>query len=113
MSRFATLGTEMRGFAQIPAGSRGLCTNSFDFTGNSEQSYYSVSLVGAREGPFSLKADPDVVSWSYVSPGLPSYLKAKPNPKPPILAFAGHPAPTRDIADIVGYLGLAAAPRPS
>lgn len=54
----------MRGFAQVPQGSRGLCTNSFDFTGNQEQTYYSISLAGPREGPFSLKADPDVVSWS-------------------------------------------------
>jgi hypothetical protein len=54
----------MSGFAQIPKGSRGLCTNTFDFTGIQGQSYYSVALAGEREGPFTLSADPDVVSWS-------------------------------------------------
>jgi hypothetical protein len=54
----------MSGFAQIPGGSRGLCTNTFDFTGIQGQSYYSLALPGPREGPFTLKADPDVVSWS-------------------------------------------------
>jgi len=63
-SRFATLSTDTRGFAQIPQGSRGLCSNTFDFTGTSEQSTYSISLIGPREGPFSLTADPDVTSWS-------------------------------------------------
>ncbi|KAK0724417.1 hypothetical protein B0H67DRAFT_632102 [Lasiosphaeris hirsuta] len=62
--QFATLATEMRGFAQIPKGSRGTCTNVFDFTGESGQTQYSISLPGEREGPFSLKADPDLVSWS-------------------------------------------------
>jgi hypothetical protein len=54
----------MSGFAQIPKGSRGLCTNTFDFTGIQGQSYYSIALAGEREGPFTLKANPDVVSWS-------------------------------------------------
>jgi hypothetical protein len=54
----------MSGFAQIPSGARGLCTNTFDFTGIQGQSYYSLSLPGAREGPFTLKANPDIVSWS-------------------------------------------------
>ena len=54
----------MRGFAQIPKGARGLCSNTFDFTGVSGQSYYAITLPGEREGPFSLKADPDVTSWS-------------------------------------------------
>ncbi|EGS17713.1 uncharacterized protein CTHT_0070550 [Thermochaetoides thermophila DSM 1495] len=62
--QFATLSTDTRGFAQIPQGSRGLCSNTFDFTGTSEQSTYSISLIGPREGPFSLTADPDVTSWS-------------------------------------------------
>jgi hypothetical protein len=63
-SRFSTLATDMSGFAQIPSGARGLCTNTFDFTGIQGQSYYSLSLPGAREGPFTLKANPDIVSWS-------------------------------------------------
>ncbi len=54
----------MSGFAQIPAGSKGLCTNTFDFTGFPGQSSYSLSLPGPSEGPFTLKADPDIVSWS-------------------------------------------------
>jgi hypothetical protein len=54
----------MKGFAQIPAGARGLCTNTFDFTGVPGSSVYSLSLPGEREGPFTLTADPDVVSWS-------------------------------------------------
>ncbi|KAK4041925.1 hypothetical protein C8A01DRAFT_45006 [Parachaetomium inaequale] len=61
---FSTLATDMSGFAQIPKGSRGLCTNTFDFTGIQGQSYYSIALAGEREGPFTLKANPDVVSWS-------------------------------------------------
>jgi hypothetical protein len=63
-SSFSTLATDMRGFAQVPKGSRGLCTNTFDFTGIQGQSYYSLALPGPREGPFTLSADPDVVSWS-------------------------------------------------
>ncbi|KAK3328757.1 hypothetical protein B0H66DRAFT_539298 [Apodospora peruviana] len=62
--QFATLATDMRGFAQIPKGAKGLCTNTFDFTGVAGQTSYSVSLPGQREGPFSLTADPDVTSWS-------------------------------------------------
>jgi hypothetical protein len=54
----------MSGFAQIPEGSRGTCTNTFDFTGASGQSSYALSLPGPREGAFTLSADPDVVSWS-------------------------------------------------
>lgn len=61
---FSTLATDMSGFAQIPEGSRGMCTNTFDFTGISGQTYYSIELPGEREGPFTLSADPDVVSWS-------------------------------------------------
>jgi len=58
------MATDMRGFAQIPKGARGLCTNTFDFTGVAGQTSYSVTLAGQREGPFTLKADPDVTSWS-------------------------------------------------
>jgi len=62
--QFATLSTEMKGYAQIPKNTRGVCTNSFDFTGIQGQANYGLSLAGEREGPFTLKADPDVVSWS-------------------------------------------------
>jgi hypothetical protein len=54
----------MSGFAQIPKGARGLCTNTFDFTGIQGQSYYSLALPGPIEGPYTLSANPDVVSWS-------------------------------------------------
>ena len=54
----------MSGFTQIPAGSKGLCTNTFDFTGIQGQSSYSLSLPAPREGPFTLKASRDIVSWS-------------------------------------------------
>lgn len=62
--QFSTVTTDMRGFAQIPAGARGQCTNSFDFTGIQGQVNYGISLPGAREGPFNLQANPDIVSWS-------------------------------------------------
>lgn len=58
------MATDMMGFAQIPEGSHGLCTNSFDFTGVTGQSYFSVKLDGEREGPFTLHADVDEASWS-------------------------------------------------
>ncbi|KAK3307557.1 uncharacterized protein B0T15DRAFT_394677 [Chaetomium strumarium] len=62
--QFATLATDMSGFAQIPQGSKGLCTNTFDFTGVQGKTSYSLALPGEREGPFTLSANPDVVSWS-------------------------------------------------
>jgi len=62
--QFATLSTEMKGFAQLPKGSRGTCSNTFDFTGVPGSSVFSISLVGEKEGPFTLKSDPDLVSWS-------------------------------------------------
>lgn len=62
--RFATLATDMSGFAQIPAGSKGHCTNEFDFTGISGKSKYAIELPGQMEGDFTLKASPDLVSWS-------------------------------------------------
>lgn len=54
----------MQGFAQIPKGAKGLCTNTFDFTGVAGQTSYAVNLPGPREGPFTLSAAPDVTSWS-------------------------------------------------
>jgi hypothetical protein len=54
----------MSGFAQIPRGSRGLCTNTFDFTGVRGQVVYSLPIRGPTEGPFKLSANPDIVSWS-------------------------------------------------
>ncbi|KAK3896732.1 hypothetical protein C8A05DRAFT_39721 [Staphylotrichum tortipilum] len=60
----STFATDMSGFAQIPAGSRGLCTNTFDFTGVRGQAVYTLPLPGPREGPFKLSSSPDIVSWS-------------------------------------------------
>lgn len=62
--QFSTLATDMKGFAQIPSGARGQCTNVFDFTGVQGQASYAIRLDGPREGAFDLKADPDIVSWS-------------------------------------------------
>ncbi|KAK3343572.1 hypothetical protein B0T25DRAFT_429280, partial [Lasiosphaeria hispida] len=62
--QFSTLATDMKGFAQIPAGARGRCTNSFDFTGAPGQAAYAISLDGPTEGAFDLTASPDIVSWS-------------------------------------------------
>ena len=54
----------MQGFAQIPGGHRGTCSNTFDFTGSPGEVNYSLSLEGYREGPFALAANPDIVAWS-------------------------------------------------
>jgi hypothetical protein len=62
--QFSTLTTDMKGFAQIPANARGRCTNTFDFTGVTGQANYAINLNGEIEGPFDLKADPDIISWS-------------------------------------------------
>jgi hypothetical protein len=62
--QFSTLTTDMKGFAQIPAGARGQCQNTFDFTGITGQVNYVMSLPGEMEGNFDLRADPDIISWS-------------------------------------------------
>ncbi|KAK3366876.1 hypothetical protein B0T24DRAFT_534397 [Lasiosphaeria ovina] len=62
--QFATMATDMTGFAQIPAGSHGTCSNTFDFTGVQGQTAFSTRLDGAREGPFTLHSDTDATSWS-------------------------------------------------
>lgn len=54
----------MKGFAQIPAGAKGSCTNTFDFTGITGQVGYTIDLPGERDGPFDLVAAPDMMSWS-------------------------------------------------
>ncbi len=54
----------MKGFAQIPADTRGRCTNTFDFTGIQGQVSYVINLDGEREGPFDLVSNADIVSWS-------------------------------------------------
>jgi hypothetical protein len=62
--QFSTFYTDMMGFAQIPAGANGYCSNTFDFTGFSERVTYAVNLRGKREGSFELSASPDIESWS-------------------------------------------------
>ncbi|KAK5651929.1 hypothetical protein OQA88_11588 [Cercophora sp. LCS_1] len=62
--QFSTFATEMMGFAQIPGGAKGMCTNVFDFTGVQGDATTVISLPGEREGAFSLKSDPDIISWS-------------------------------------------------
>lgn len=70
LPRFAAINTKIAGFAQIPAGSKGRCTNSFEFagsmnlTGISGRANYAIELPGEREGPFDLAASPDLVSSS-------------------------------------------------
>jgi hypothetical protein len=54
----------MKGYAFIPAGTEGQCDNTFSFTGASGEVNYGIDLKGAREGAFSLSANPSVVAWS-------------------------------------------------
>ncbi len=54
----------MSGYANIPSGAKGYCSNTIDFTGSSREAKYDISLDGVRDGPFSLSADPDLVLWS-------------------------------------------------
>lgn len=54
----------MKGYASLPAGTEGQCDNTFSFTGASGEVNYGIDLKGAREGAFSLSANPNVVSWS-------------------------------------------------
>lgn len=54
----------MRGYAYFPAGSEGQCLNTFSFTGAPGEVKYGISFDAAHDGPFSLSANPDVVSWS-------------------------------------------------
>lgn len=54
----------MVGFAQVPKNTLGFCTNTFNFTGIQSQANSNILLAGEREGPFTLKADPDMILWS-------------------------------------------------
>ncbi|PNY28177.1 Uncharacterized protein TCAP_01899 [Tolypocladium capitatum] len=55
----------MIGFAQIPAGAKGQCTNTFSFTGsNANHVDYAISLAGAYSGNFDLHSSPGILSWS-------------------------------------------------
>lgn len=55
----------MVGFAEIPAGAKGQCTNTFSFTGNgAEHVDYSIKLPGKYSGNFDLRSHPGIMSWS-------------------------------------------------
>jgi hypothetical protein len=62
--QFSTINADMKGYAFIPAGTEGQCDNTFSFTGASGEVNYGIDLKGAREGAFSLSANPSVVAWS-------------------------------------------------
>lgn len=55
----------MIGFADIPPGAYGQCTNTFSFTGSGAQHVdYSISLAANYSGNFDLQSEPGVRSWS-------------------------------------------------
>lgn len=57
--------TDFIGFAELPVGVRGQCTNTFSFTGNgAEHVDYSIKLAGKYSGPFDLQSRPGLYSWS-------------------------------------------------
>ncbi|KND91696.1 hypothetical protein TOPH_03873 [Tolypocladium ophioglossoides CBS 100239] len=63
--QFSVLETDMFGFAEIPAGAYGQCTNTFSFTGNgAEHVDYSIKLPGQYSGNFDLQSRPGILSWS-------------------------------------------------
>ncbi|KAK3896725.1 hypothetical protein C8A05DRAFT_20358 [Staphylotrichum tortipilum] len=61
--QFATLAADMSGYAVIPSGAKGQCSNTVDFTGSSSEANYDIALEGGA-GAFSLSANPDLVLWS-------------------------------------------------
>ncbi|CEJ80890.1 Putative Secreted protein [[Torrubiella] hemipterigena] len=63
--QFSLLDTDMIGFAEIPKGAKGQCTNTFSFTGNAaDQVNYALSLPGHYSGNFDLQSHPSITSWS-------------------------------------------------
>ncbi|POR33926.1 Uncharacterized protein TPAR_05885 [Tolypocladium paradoxum] len=63
--QFSVLDTDMIGFAEIPAGAKGQCTNTFSFTGNGAQNVkYAINLPGKYSGNFDLQSHPGILSWS-------------------------------------------------
>ncbi|KAK5652945.1 hypothetical protein OQA88_9424 [Cercophora sp. LCS_1] len=61
---FSTLAADIKGYASIPPDTQGHCENTVDFTGAADQASYSLTIPGGRDGPFSLSARTDIVSWS-------------------------------------------------
>ncbi|KJZ80127.1 hypothetical protein HIM_00841 [Hirsutella minnesotensis 3608] len=63
--QFSILDTDMIGFAEIPAGARGQCINTFSFTGaGAEHVDYRINLPGKYSGNFDLQSHPGLLSWS-------------------------------------------------
>ncbi|KAJ4158328.1 uncharacterized protein LMH87_008860 [Akanthomyces muscarius] len=63
--QFSILDTDMIGFAEIPRGAKGQCTNTFSFTGNGAQHVdYGISLPGHYSGNFDLQSRAGIESWS-------------------------------------------------
>jgi len=55
----------MIGFAEIPAGARGQCSNTFSFTGNPNNKVtFALNLNGKFSGDFDLHSNPGIESWS-------------------------------------------------
>ncbi|KAJ2983271.1 hypothetical protein NQ176_g810 [Zarea fungicola] len=62
--QFSILDTDMTGFAQIPKGVTGVCTNTFSFTGSPGQVDYGIKLPGYYSGGFDLQSKAGIESWS-------------------------------------------------
>jgi len=62
--QFSILDTDMIGFAEIPKGAKGQCTNTFSFTGNPQMVNYKINLPGPYSGNFDLQSRAGIESWS-------------------------------------------------
>jgi len=62
--QFSILDTDMTGFAQLPRGAQGQCTNTFSFTGTPGQVNYAINLHGPYENNFDLQSKAGIESWS-------------------------------------------------
>ncbi|KAJ6780496.1 hypothetical protein PWT90_02972 [Aphanocladium album] len=62
--QFSILDTDMIGFAEIPKGAKGQCTNTFSFTGSPQHVDYAISLPGHYSGNFDLQSRTGIESWS-------------------------------------------------
>ncbi|PHH85608.1 hypothetical protein CDD83_171 [Cordyceps sp. RAO-2017] len=63
--QFSVIDTDMIGFAEIPAGARGQCVNTFSFTGTGARHVdYAIKLPGKYSGSFDLQSRPGILSWS-------------------------------------------------
>jgi hypothetical protein len=54
----------MIGFAEIPKGANGQCSNTFSFTGNPQMVTSGIKLPGHYSGNFDLKSGAGIESWS-------------------------------------------------